>query len=148
MTPPRGKTPLALAAAVSAAALLLAACSGSSSGGDITAVKVAEQLETFDCTNIESDRQEDDEGNTYTVVSCELGSSGGIAVNVADSAEDFTAIKAFACSDVVGNEEAAGLQVAYGDNWLGIAISTTGVGAQDLADSLGGTVGSIQDFCS
>lgn len=148
MTTPRGTTRLALTAAAAATGILLAGCSGSSTGGEVTAVTVAEQLEAFDCTNLESTRQEDDEGNTYSVVSCELGTSGGIAVNVADTTEDFDGIKAFACSDVVGNEEAAGLQVAYGANWLGIAISTTGIGVQDLADSLGGTVGTIQDFCS
>lgn len=142
------RTPLAIVVTVTCAGVLLSACSGSSSGDELTAATVAERLEAFDCSTLESTREEDEEGNSYSVVTCELGSSGGIVVNVVDTAEDFTSVRALACTDVVGNEDAADFQVAYGDNWLGVAISTSGVGVQDLADSLGGTVGSLQDFCS
>jgi hypothetical protein len=138
-----------LVTSVAAAAFALTACSGSASSGEVlTATKIAEQLEQFDCTSIESAREQDEEGNAYSVVTCELGSTGGIVVNVVDSVEDFTGVRALACTSVVGNDEAANFDVAFGDNWVGLAVSTSGIGVQDLADALGGKVGTLQEFCS
>jgi hypothetical protein len=135
-----------IAAVVSAAgtALLLAACGGSAS--PLTAEEVVPKLEAagINCTDTSTAPVE--EGIVATAVTCALGETGGVVVIVADSADEIGKAKLELCAQIP--DEQGNLEVATGDAWLSVTLSTVGIGPAQVAEALGGTVTKITEYCA
>lgn len=133
-------------AVVSAAgtALLLAACGGSAS--PLTAEEVVPKLEAagINCTDTSTAPVE--EGIVATAVTCALGETGGVVVIVADSADEIGKAKLELCAQIP--DEQGNLEVATGDAWLSVTLSTVGIGPAQVAEALGGTVTKITEYCA
>lgn len=127
------------------AAVTLAGCGGGSST-PLTADEVAPKLEAagIDCSETASRPVE--EGIDATAVTCALGETGGVVVIVAQSAEEVAKAKTELCAQVA--EAQSGLELAYGENWLSVVLSTQGVQAQQVADALGGQVQKVTEYCA
>lgn len=130
--------------AVAAAAVLLAACGGSS--GALTTEDVVPKLEAagIDCTETSSQPVED--GIAATAVTCALGETGGVVVIVADSPDEIAKAKAELCAQIPG--EQGNLEIAHGENWLSVTLSTVGVGAAQVSEALGGEISKIDQYCA
>lgn len=128
----------------SAAAIVLAACGGSS--GPLSVNDVVPKLEAagIDCTETSSEPVE--EGIVATAVTCALGESGGVVVIVADEAAEIDKARKELCSQIP--DEQGNLEVATGNAWLSVTLSTVGVGAAQVAEALGGEVSKIDAYCA
>ncbi len=133
-----------LVAAATTAALTLAACGGSTS--TLTADEVVPKLEAsgIDCTETSSEPVE--EGIAATAVTCALGESGGVVVIVADSADEIAKARLELCAQIP--DEQGNLEVATGETWLSVTLSTVGVGPAQVAEALGGQVTKITEYCA
>ena len=129
---------------LAAAGLALTACGGSAS--PVTADEVVPKLEAagIDCTETSSEPVE--AGIAATAVTCALGESGGVVVIVAESAEEIGKAKAELCAQVLNSQ--GNLEVASGETWLSVTLSTVGVGAAQVAEALGGQVQKVKDYCA
>jgi hypothetical protein len=126
------------------AALALAACG--SSPAPLTAEEVIPKLEAagIECTETSSQPVED--GIAATAVTCALGESGGIVTIVAESSEEAAKAKLELCAQIPN--EQGNLELASGDAWLSVTLSTVGVGAAQVAEALGGQVAKVKDYCA
>lgn len=131
-------------AAVAATALVLAGCGGSAA--PLAASDVIPKLEAagIDCT--ETAEEPVEEGIAATAVTCAIGDAGGVVVIVAESADEITKAKAELCAQIP--DEQGNLEVATGETWLAVTLSTIGVGAAQVAEALGGQVAKIKDYCA
>lgn len=132
--------------AVAFAAFALTACGGSSTASTLTVDDVVPRLTDggIDCTDSSIEALED--GVTARAVTCMLGTTGAVAVAVADTVDDFGEVKSTLCTEVAGKEGLA--SIAYGANWLAVvATENNTTTASDVATALGGQEGSVQDFC-
>lgn len=126
------------------AALVLTACGGAA--GPLAADDVVSSLEAagIDCTETSSEPVQ--ESIAATAVTCALGEAGGIVVIVAESSDDLGKAQEELCSTV---QPAQGnLDLATGDYWLSVTLSTVGVGAAQVAEALGGQATKIKQFCA
>jgi hypothetical protein len=124
--------------------LALTACGGSA--GPLTADDVVPRLEAagIDCTETSSEPIET--GVQATAVTCVLGEAGGIVVIVAESAEEIAKAQRELCSQV--DPAQGNLQLAAGEHWLSVTLSTVGVGAAQVAEALGGTASQVKAYCA
>ncbi|MEY3733154.1 MAG: hypothetical protein RL347_513 [Actinomycetota bacterium] len=131
-------------ATAAVAALALTACGGSAA--PLAASDVIPKLEAagIDCT--ETAEEPVEEGIAATAVTCALGDSGGIVTIVAESADEITKAKAELCAQIP--DEQGNLELAAGETWLSVTLSTVGVGASQVAEALGGQVAKIKDYCA
>ena len=127
------------------AGLTLTACSGGSSA-PLTPDEVVPKLEAsgLDCTETSSEAVE--EGIAATAVTCALGDAGGVVVIVAESSEELDKAKAELCAQIPDDQ--GNLEIASGNAWLSVTLSTVGVGAAQVAEALGGEAVKIKDFCA
>jgi uncharacterized protein YbjT (DUF2867 family) len=125
--------------------LALTACGGGDSG-PLAADDVVPKLEAagLDCTETSSEAVQ--ESIAATAVTCALGEAGGIVVIVADSSDDLAKAQQELCSQV--DPAQGNLDLASGDYWLSVTLSTVGVGATQVADALGGKATKIKEFCA
>lgn len=125
-------------------ALGLTACGGSAA--PLAASDVIPKLEAagIDCT--ETAEEPVEEGIAATAVTCAIGDAGGVVVIVAESADEITKAKAELCAQIP--DEQGNLEVATGETWLAVTLSTVGVGAAQVAEALGGQVAKIKDYCA
>jgi hypothetical protein len=79
-------------------------------------------------------------------VTCALGETGGVVVIVADSADEIGKAKLELCAQIP--DEQGNLEVATGDAWLSVTLSTVGTGPAQVAEALGGTVTKITEYCA
>lgn len=98
----------------------------------------------IDCTETSTSPVED--GIVATAVTCALGETGGVVVIVAESAEEIDKARLELCAQIPG--EQGNLEVATGDAWLSVTLSTVGVGAAQVAEALGGKVSKITEYCA
>lgn len=134
---------------IACAAVALAACGGGGSDAaptPLTAAEVTPKLEAagIDCT--ETANRPLEEGIAATAVTCALGDTGGVVVIVATSADEVAKAKLELCAQAA--EEQGGLELAFGDTWLSVVLSTQGVQAQQVADALGGQVQKVSEYCA
>lgn len=125
-------------------ALALTACGGAA--GPLAADDVVPRLEGagIDCTEESSEPIQS--GVQATAVTCVLAEAGGIVVIVAESSDELTKARGELCGEV---EPAQGnLELAHGDYWLSVTLSTVGVGAREVAEALGGTANRVKDYCA
>jgi len=129
---------------IALAGLALAACGGSAA--PLTPDEVVPKLEAagIDCTETASEPVQ--EAIAATAVTCALGESGGIVVIVAESTDELAKAKDELCGEVP--DEQGNLEVAAGDTWLAVTLSTVGVGAAQVAEALGGSASKIKDYCA
>ena len=125
-------------------ALLLAACGGSAS--PLTAEEVVPKLEAEGITCTDTSTAPVEEGIVATAVTCALGETGGVVVIVADSADEIGKAKLELCAQIP--DEQGNLEVATGDAWLSVTLSTVGIGPAQVAEALGGTVTKITEYCA
>jgi hypothetical protein len=125
-------------------ALLLAACGGSAS--PLTAEEVVPKLEAAGITCTDTSTAPVEEGIVATAVTCALGETGGVVVIVADSADEIGKAKLELCAQIP--DEQGNLEVATGDAWLSVTLSTVGIGPAQVAEALGGTVTKITEYCA
>ena len=127
------------------AGLTLTACNGGTSA-PLTPDEVVPKLEAsgLDCTETSSEAVE--EGIAATAVTCALGDAGGVVVIVAESSEELDKAKAELCAQIPDDQ--GNLEIASGDAWLSVTLSTVGVGAAQVAEALGGSAVKIKDFCA
>lgn len=125
-------------------ALAVTACGGSS--GPLSVNDVVPKLEAagVDCTETSSEPVE--EGIVATAVTCALGESGGIVVIVADEPAEIDKARKELCAQIP--DEQGNLEVATGNAWLSVTLSTVGVGAAQVAEALGGEVTKIDAYCA
>lgn len=125
--------------------LALTACGGGSSA-PLTADEVVPKLEAsgLDCTETSSEAVE--EGIAATAVTCALGEAGGVVAIVAESGEELDKAKSELCAQIP--DEQGNLEIATGDAWLSVTLSTVGVGAAQVAEALGGEAVKVKDFCA
>jgi hypothetical protein len=130
--------------AAAGAALLLTACGGSAS--PLAVDEVVPKLEAggIDCSETSTAPVED--GIAATAVTCALGETGGVVVIVAESADEINKARLELCSQIPN--EQGNLEVATGDAWLSVTLSTVGVGAAQVAEALGGEVSKITEYCA
>jgi hypothetical protein len=130
--------------AVVATAFLLTACGGSAA--PLAASEVIPKLEAsgIDCTETADQPVED--GIAATAVTCAIGETGGIVTIVAESAEELDKAKSELCAQIPN--EQGNLELASGNAWLSVALSTAGIGAAQVAEALGGQVAKIKDYCA
>jgi hypothetical protein len=126
------------------AALLLAACGGSAS--PLTAEEVVPKLEAAGITCTDTSTAPVEEGIAATAVTCALGETGGVVVIVADSADEIGKARLELCAQIP--DEQGNLEVATGDAWLSVTLSTVGIGPAQVAEALGGTVSKITEYCA
>ena len=126
------------------AGLALSACGGSA--GPLAASDVVPKLEAagIDCTETSSEPVE--EGIAATAVTCAIGEAGGVVVIVAESADELDKAKAELCAQIPDDQ--GNLEIATGETWLSVTLSTVGVGAAQVAEALGGEAVKIKDFCA
>ena len=126
------------------AGLALAACGGSAS--PLTVDEVVPKLEAagIDCTETSSEPVEDD--IAATAVTCALGEAGGVVVIVAESAAEIDKARSELCAQIP--DEQGNLEVASGETWLSVTLSTVGIGATQVAEALGGQAVKIKDYCA
>ena len=134
--------------AATGAALTLVACGGSgSSASTLTVDDVVPRLADggINCTDSSIEALED--GIVARAVTCLLGTTGAVAVAVADDVDAFGEVKSTLCAEAEGND---GLNdIAYGANWIAVAASEGNtVTAEQVASALGGESGSVPDFCA
>ena len=129
---------------IALAGLALTACGGSAA--PLTPDEVVPKLEAagIDCTETASEPVQ--EAIAATAVTCALGESGGIVVIVAESTDELAKAKDELCGEVP--DEQGNLEVAAGDTWLAVTLSTVGVGAAQVAEALGGSASKIKDYCA
>lgn len=129
---------------IAVAGLALTACG--SSAAPLTADEVVPKLESagIDCTETSSEPVQD--AIAATAVTCALGESGGVVVIVGESAEEIDKAKAELCAQIP--EGQGNLEVATGDAWLSVTLSTVGIGAAQVAEALGGKAVKIDDYCA
>jgi hypothetical protein len=132
------------AAGAAIAVLALTACA--STAGPLTVDDVVPKLEAagIDCTETSSEPIQD--AVQATAVTCVLGDSGGIVVIVAESAEEIDKARTQLCSEV--DPAQGNLDLASGEHWLSVTLSTVGVGAPQVAEALGGTATKVKDYCA
>jgi hypothetical protein len=130
--------------AAAGAALMLAACGGSAA--PLTVDEVVPKLEAagIDCSETSTAPVED--GIAATAVTCALGDTGGVVVIVAESADEINKARLELCAQIPN--EQGNLEVATGDAWLSVTLSTVGVGAAQVAEALGGEVSKITEYCA
>lgn len=87
-----------------------------------------------------------EEGIAATAVTCALGETGGVVVIVADSADEIGKARLELCAQIP--DEQGNLEVATGDAWLSVTLSTVGTGPAQVAEALGGTVSKITEYCA
>jgi hypothetical protein len=135
-----------LAAIAAAAALALTACGGSDASSPLAVDEVVPKLEAagIDCTETSTEQVE--AGIAATAVTCALGESGGVVVIVAESADEINKARLELCAQIPG--EQGNLEVATGESWLSVTLSTVGVGPAQVAEALGGTVSKITEYCA
>jgi hypothetical protein len=126
------------------AAFLLAACGGSAS--PLTAEEVVPKLEAAGITCTDTSTAPVEEGIAATAVTCALGETGGVVVIVADSADEIGKARLELCAQIP--DEQGNLEVATGDAWLSVTLSTVGIGPAQVAEALGGTVSKITEYCA
>jgi hypothetical protein len=129
---------------IALAGLALTACGGSAA--PMTPDEVVPKLEAagIECTETASEPVQ--EAIAATAVTCALGESGGIVVIVAESTDELAKAKDELCGEVP--DEQGNLEVAAGDTWLAVTLSTVGVGAAQVAEALGGSASKIKDYCA
>ena len=129
---------------IAIAGLALTACGGGSA--PLTADEVVPKLEAsgLDCTETSSEAVE--EGIAATAVTCALGEAGGVVVIVAESGEELDKAKSELCAQIPDDQ--GNLEIATGETWLSVTLSTVGVGAAQVAEALGGQAVKIKDFCA
>jgi len=129
---------------IALAGLALAACGGSAA--PLTPDEVVPKLEAagIDCTETASEPVQ--EAIAATAVTCALGESGGIVVIVAESADELDKAKAELCAQIPDDQ--GNLEIASGNAWLSVTLSTVGVGAAQVAEALGGSASKIKDYCA
>ena len=130
---------------VAAVAFLLTACGGSDAG-PLSVNDVVPKLEAagIDCTETSSEPVE--EGIAATAVTCALGDSGGVVVIVADESAEIDKARSELCAQIP--DEQGNLEVAHGNAWLSVTLSTVGVGAAQVAEALGGEVSKVGTYCA
>ncbi len=123
---------------------MLAACGGSAA--PLTVDEVVPKLEAagIDCSETSTAPVED--GIAATAVTCALGDTGGVVVIVAESADEINKARLELCAQIPN--EQGNLEVATGDAWLSVTLSTVGVGAAQVAEALGGEVSKITEYCA
>ena len=130
--------------AVAVAALAAAACGGSPNPLAVGDVIPRLEAAGIDCTETAEEKVQ--EGIAATAVTCALGDSGGIVTIVAESADEITKAKAELCAQIPN--EQGNLELAAGETWLSVTLSTVGVSAAQVAEALGGEVAKIKDYCA
>ena len=70
----------------------------------------------------------------------------GVVVIVADSADEIAKARLELCAQIPG--EQGNLEVATGETWLSVTLSTVGVGPAQVAEALGGQVTKITEYCA
>ena len=130
--------------AIAIAGLALTACGGSA--GPLTPDEVVPKLEAagLECTETTSEAVQ--ESIAATAVTCVLADAGGIVVIVAESTEDLDKARTELCGTIP--DEQGNLEIASGDAWLSVTLSTVGVGAAQVAEALGGDAVKIKEFCA
>lgn len=129
---------------IAIAGLALTACGGSPS--PLAADEVVPKLESAGLACTETSSEAVEEGIAATAVTCVLGEAGGVVVIVAESAEELDKAKSELCAQIP--EEQGNLEIATGQTWLSVTLSTVGVGAAQVAEALGGEAVKIKDFCA
>ena len=129
---------------VVAAAFLLTACGGSD--GPLSVNDVVPKLEAAGIACTESSSEPVEEGIVATAVTCALGESGGVVVIVADEATEIDKARSELCAQIP--DEQGNLEVAHGNAWLSVTLSTVGVGAAQVAEALGGEVSKVGTYCA
>lgn len=129
---------------IALAGLALTACGGSAA--PLTVDEVVPKLEAagIDCTETSTEPVED--AIAATAVTCALGESGGVVVIVAESAEELGKARSELCAQVP--DQQGNLEIASGETWLSVTLSTVGVGAAQVAEALGGQSQKVKDFCA
>ena len=79
-------------------------------------------------------------------MTCALGEAGGVVVIVGESAAEIDKAKAELCAQIP--EGQGNLELATGDAWLSVTLSTVGIGAAQVAEALGGQAVKIDDYCA
>ena len=72
--------------------------------------------------------------------------TAGVVVIVADSADEIGKARLELCAQIP--DEQGNLEVATGDAWLSVTLSTVGIGPAQVAEALGGTVSKITEYCA
>ena len=129
---------------IAIAGLALSACGGSAA--PLAASDVVSKLEAAGIECSETSSEPVEEGIAATAVTCALSEAGGVVVIVAESADEIEKAQAELCAQIP--ESQGNLEVATGDAWLSVTLSTVGVGAPQVAEALGGTVAKIKDYCA
>lgn len=130
---------------IAIAALALTACGGGSSA-PLTPDEVVPKLEASGLTCTETSNEPVEAGIAATAVTCALGEAGGVVVIVAESASELDKAKLELCAQIP--DEQGNLEIATGEVWLSVTLSTVGVGAAQVAEALGGEAVKIKDFCA
>ena len=86
-----------------------------------------------------------EEVGSSAVLASALGIAG-VVVIVADSADEIGKAKLELCAQIP--DEQGNLEVATGDAWLSVTLSTVGTGPAQVAEALGGTVTKITEYCA
>ena len=129
---------------VVAAAFLLTACGGSD--GPLSVNDVVPKLEAAGIACTESSSEPVEEGIVATAVTCALGESGGVVVIVADEATEIDKARLELCAQIPDSQ--GNLEVAHGNAWLSVTLSTVGVGPAQVAEALGGQVSKVDAYCA
>jgi uncharacterized protein YjbI with pentapeptide repeats len=158
-----------IAGAVLITAATLTACGGGSND-DLSALDATRLLEEAGVPCDEQDIEkregeknvffEDEEPNIgpdVSVLTCEV-TGGGYGIYVYEESDETLEWQDDYCSRTVfdryfaqtftGEEDAEGVDFAYGANWVALASEDALVATSDLAEALGGETGDVDSICS
>lgn len=131
-------------AVIAVAGLALTACGGSAA--PLAPDEVIPKLEAAGLTCSETASEAVQESIAATAVTCALEDTGGVVVIVAESTEELDKARAELCATIPDDQ--GNLEIASGNAWLSVTLSTVGVGAAQVAEALGGQAVKIKDFCA
>ena len=131
-------------AVIAVAGLALTACGGSAA--PLAPDEVIPKLEAAGLTCSETASEAVQESSAATAVTCALEDTGGVVVIVAESTEELDKARAELCATIPDDQ--GNLEIASGNAWLSVTLSTVGVGAAQVAEALGGQAVKIKDFCA
>ena len=131
-------------AVIALAGLALTACGGSAA--PLAPDEVIPKLEAAGLTCSETASEAVQESIAATAVTCALEDTGGVVVIVAESTEELDKARAELCATIPDDQ--GNLEIASGNAWLSVTLSTVGVGAAQVAEALGGQAVKIKDFCA
>ena len=131
-------------ALIAVAGLALTACGGSAA--PLAPDEVIPKLEAAGLTCSETASEAVQESIAATAVTCALEDTGGVVVIVAESTEELDKARAELCATIPDDQ--GNLEIASGNAWLSVTLSTVGVGAAQVAEALGGQAVKIKDFCA